>query len=230
MKRAGTLQTKSLAGSKGSFPDAAAAAANKKPRFNNSGGDDNDDFRRGNSEYGAGGDEGDDMMFEQKIEGIEEIEGGQSSEITSNGKWIRPVDVAYDTSKPLLVHWLDIDMISGAPLDYNPAGGDILGSKEGPVPVIRMFGVTPDGYSTMLAIHGFTPYFYASFNGVNEIPKQALGGIRAAMDQKVRILCFSCGLWLIDVYLLLLVSFFFLFLYTYLDSAFVFFANFSPLL
>jgi hypothetical protein len=186
MKRTGTLQTKSLAGSKGSFPDATAAAANKKPRFNNGGGDnDQDDFRRGNSEYGAGGDEGDDMMFEQKIEGIEEIEGGQSSEITSNGKWIRPVDVAYDTSKPLLVHWLDVDMISGAPLEYNPAGGDILGSKEGPVPVIRMFGVTPDGYSTMVAIHGFTPYFYASFNGVSEIPKQALGGIRSAMDQKV---------------------------------------------
>lgn len=36
------------------------------------------------------------------------------------------------------------------------------GSRIGPVPVIRLFGVTEQGNSVCCHVHGFTPYFYVS--------------------------------------------------------------------
>ena len=34
------------------------------------------------------------------------------------------------------------------------------GSQVGPVPIIRMYGVTNDGNSVLAYIHGYAPYFY----------------------------------------------------------------------
>ena len=34
------------------------------------------------------------------------------------------------------------------------------GSTVGPVPIIRMYGVTEIGNSVQMNVHGFTPYFY----------------------------------------------------------------------
>lgn len=34
------------------------------------------------------------------------------------------------------------------------------GSQVGPVPVICMYGVTMDGNSVAVYVHGFSPYFY----------------------------------------------------------------------
>ena len=34
------------------------------------------------------------------------------------------------------------------------------GAKSGPVPIIRMFGITMAGNSVLCHIHGFTPYLY----------------------------------------------------------------------
>jgi DNA polymerase delta subunit 1 len=170
MKRTGGFQKQANTAGGG------AAQTNKRAKFT-------EDY----DEFGGGGYEEedfgmlDDSYYEQKVEGIEEAE---NQEITS-GKWIRPRDVAWETSQPLLVHWLDLDMISGSPMDRNPAGGEVVGSKEGPVPVIRMYGVTPDGNSVMTCVHGFTPYLYAALVGVEDIPKSALGSIRSILDQKV---------------------------------------------
>ena len=35
------------------------------------------------------------------------------------------------------------------------------GSAVGPVPVVRMYGVTDNGHSVHCLVHGFAPYFYA---------------------------------------------------------------------
>lgn len=34
------------------------------------------------------------------------------------------------------------------------------GAQSGPVPVIRMYGVTMEGHSVLAHIHGFHPHFY----------------------------------------------------------------------
>lgn len=34
------------------------------------------------------------------------------------------------------------------------------GAQTGPVPVIRMYGVTMQGHSVLAHIHGFHPYFF----------------------------------------------------------------------
>lgn len=36
------------------------------------------------------------------------------------------------------------------------------GAQTGPVPIMRMFGVTAEGNSVCCHIHGFSPYFFAS--------------------------------------------------------------------
>lgn len=81
-------------------------------------------------------------LFYEKIEGVE---GDDTGEL--QGRWIRPKDVTWSAAEqPLIIHWLDIDMISGNPLTANPAGGKVVGSHESPVPIVRLFGVTREGF------------------------------------------------------------------------------------
>jgi DNA polymerase delta subunit 1 len=77
-------------------------------------------------------------------------------------------------------------MTSGDPLLYNPAGGGILGSTEGPVPIVRMYGVSQSGYSVMACIHGYTPYFFASIPSGVAPNETYLASLRGAMDQRVK--------------------------------------------
>lgn len=72
-------------------------------------------------------------------------------------------------------------------MDTNPAGGKILGSAEGPVPIIRMYGVCQDGRSVMSNIHGFTPYFYVSPPSGFDLSDNSLGLLRNSLDQRVSI-------------------------------------------
>lgn len=130
------------------------------------------------------GDEEGGMTYER----VETIDTDEKSEFAS-GKWIREREATgWDVKeKPLMFHWLDIDMVSGAVLDSNPSGGRIIGSTEGPVPIIRLYGVTQEGFSVMACIHGFTPYFYASVSGLPaHFPDEALAALRVAMDNKLR--------------------------------------------
>jgi DNA polymerase elongation subunit (family B) len=76
-------------------------------------------------------------------------------------------------------------MASGEPWHENP-DGNVVGSREGPVPVIRFYGVTAAGSSIMLSVHGFTPYFYVSLPSSFDLNNDAfLGALRSSLDQKV---------------------------------------------
>jgi DNA polymerase delta subunit 1 len=77
-------------------------------------------------------------------------------------------------------------MTSGEPLASNPSGRDVLGSKEGPVPIIRLYGITREGQSVMACVHGFTPYMYASLPSSMNLNEQSLAQLRHALDTKAR--------------------------------------------
>ena len=105
-------------------------------------------------------DEADDLMDDMLLDEDEllmETGTSEASELPASA-WSRrlrriqePVTSATDT---LEVQWLDIDMTSGQP--WTGPDGRVVGSVEGPVPVVRLYGVTALGSSVLVNVHGFT--------------------------------------------------------------------------
>ncbi|RYY86687.1 hypothetical protein EON63_05380 [archaeon] len=129
----------------------------------------------------------DEFISEQRIDVGEE---SAALQLQQKQKWFRATPESWNCKeKPLLLHWLDIDMYSGQPLAKNPDGvSKVPGSQEGPVPIIRIYGVTQEGHSVMCNVHGVTPYFYAQVMGYNEMSNEVAGSVRIALDQRVSIL------------------------------------------
>ncbi|XP_053671601.1 DNA polymerase delta catalytic subunit [Anopheles nili] len=102
---------------------------------------------------------------------------GPESENTC-AKWSRPDVEPLDSIKDKLVfQQIDIDHYIGQPLAGMP------GVQNGPVPVMRMFGVTMEGNSVCAHVHGFLPYLYlAAPRGFN---KSHLAEFRKALDRVV---------------------------------------------
>lgn len=127
----------------------------------------------------------DELLVEEMIEidGKDDADGNLRST-----KWSRAnADATYNVAdENLLFQWCDIDMTSSQPLTANPDGKAVVGSLEGPVPVVRLYGVTKDGKSVMATIHGFTPYFYVSAPQGADITDQSLGLLRTTLDQRMR--------------------------------------------
>ena len=82
----------------------------------------------------------------------------------ANVRWARPpLPPLNPAEHTVSFQWVDIDMTDGQPLTSNPAAGKpVLGASEGTVPVVRLFGVTGEGHSVCVHVHGFTPYFFVS--------------------------------------------------------------------
>eukprot|EP01138_Halocafeteria_seosinensis_P001695 gb/GECG01001738.1/.p1 GENE.gb/GECG01001738.1/~~gb/GECG01001738.1/.p1 ORF type:complete len:1129 (+),score=127.59 gb/GECG01001738.1/:1-3387(+) len=111
---------------------------------------------------------------------------GTASSVMSN-RWHRPppskeVDAKNDN---FVFQWMDADMYDGFPLSKNPDGSNqILGSTSGPVPVIRLYGVTNEGISACCHIHGFTPYFFSSVP--SNFDPNDIEQFRRALDSQVK--------------------------------------------
>ena len=75
-------------------------------------------------------------------------------------------------------------MVIGQPWEESP--GELVGSGEGPVPVIRMYGVARTGESVLLSVHGFTPYFYVSLPQSVDLSPSFLNALRVTADQRMK--------------------------------------------
>ncbi|XP_046394149.1 DNA polymerase delta catalytic subunit [Ischnura elegans] len=70
-------------------------------------------------------------------------------------KWSRPpLPKLNPEEEDLIFQQLDLDHYTGQPLKGMP------GAQIGPVPVMRMYGVTMEGHSVCCHVHGFSPYLF----------------------------------------------------------------------
>ncbi|XP_075212279.1 DNA polymerase delta 1, catalytic subunit isoform X2 [Lycorma delicatula] len=84
-----------------------------------------------------------------------EFKGQGPDTVQTSEKWSRrPPPKINPTVDKLEFQQIDIDHYSGSPLANMP------GSQIGPVPIMRMYGVTMEGHSVCCHVHGFSPYFF----------------------------------------------------------------------
>jgi len=109
---------------------------------------------------------------------------------TSTTRWTRPpLPANFGNHEELNVQWIDMDVISTAPLFKNPNPmkkapvGSVAGHQ---VPVLRAFGVDEKGHSVCIFIHGFTPYAYFAVPNTVSIDSSNLEPIRAKIEEELR--------------------------------------------
>uniref|UniRef100_A0A8C5Q3P7 DNA polymerase n=1 Tax=Leptobrachium leishanense TaxID=445787 RepID=A0A8C5Q3P7_9ANUR len=72
-----------------------------------------------------------------------------------NPKWLRPPLPNIDPKEDAVCfQQIELDHYIG------PSVPGMLGATNGPVPIVRVFGITAEGNSVLCHIHGFAPYFY----------------------------------------------------------------------
>jgi DNA polymerase delta subunit 1 len=136
------------------------------------------------------------MMEEQPIIDEEALGALDSvfSDITESQRqrWLRPSNKITDNSQDVSFQCFDMDTVGGNPLERNPSElvkdrSRVMGSSTGQVPIIRAYGVTGDGNSVAVFIHGFTPYCYfalpAGATFINT--EDNLAKIRASLNNRL---------------------------------------------
>ena len=129
----------------------------------------------------------DDLMEMDDLIGATQGLSDYDNDITGSqeDRWHRPDCSFLRNDTNIEIQWMDIDMTSGPPLSANPSGGEFVGLKTGPVPIIRMYGVSRDGFSVMVCVHGYIPYFFVSLPSHVHLPDISLEQLRSHLDQRV---------------------------------------------
>ncbi|BES99407.1 DNA polymerase [Nesidiocoris tenuis] len=115
-------------------------------------------------QLGDDDDEEDPCSFEATLANLTEVDEdfevcvGEGPEAEGKyTKWARkPPPELNPNQDTISFQQLEIDHYNGDPLPGMP------GCSRGPVPIMRLYGVTMDGNSVCCHVHGFTPYFYAT--------------------------------------------------------------------
>ena len=91
--------------------------------------------------------------FEEELAFFHSME--QDVSVTRSSQWSRPDPPQISAGRDKVIfQQIDIDHYIGEPLEGMP------GARNGPVPIVRMYGVTMEGNSVCAHVHGFLPYFY----------------------------------------------------------------------
>lgn len=153
---------------------------------------------------GGGEDEPDDLFVEDDImdsddfqeppeEILADIDVPKILEGEYVTRWSRPpVPPDLNNKVDLNVQWLDMDVISGDPLQANPniTRNEIVGASDGKVPILRAYGVSEAGNSVTIFIHGFTPYGYFALPPEYEIKDmEFLADIREVLHERLKTSC-----------------------------------------
>jgi len=115
-----------------------------------------------------------------------ETEDSNSADTEQQAQWGRPALAPINPeTDDVCFQWVDIDMIQGQPLQQNPKrGAKVPGAPQGPVPVVRLYGVSEAGNSVLAHVHGATPYLYAACP--RDFPEARLGDLRQALNEACR--------------------------------------------
>ena len=163
-------------------------------------------LRGGGYDDNVGGDAENEQLFLDEVDMIEEEEEQEPPEIPPGiddddeddavqllsdpaaQRWHRPaVRADLSNQDTLNLQWLDMDVVSGKPrkgtseLDPNKE----VGSQEGSVPVLRTYGVTDEGPSICVFIHGFTPYGCYAVPPEFTIDESKLDEMRSLLQAKL---------------------------------------------
>ncbi|XP_053690077.1 DNA polymerase delta catalytic subunit [Sabethes cyaneus] len=135
-------------------------------------GDDDEDEFESHFEAELANMEGDEMLEQAHLV-------GQGPEVENTcAKWSRPQPRDYNPNQDALIfQQIDIEHYVGQPMPGMP------GAQIGPVPVMRMFGITEEGNSVCAHVHGFTPYLYVA--APRGFTKSHLAEFRTALDKSV---------------------------------------------
>ncbi|CAF3586936.1 unnamed protein product, partial [Rotaria sp. Silwood2] len=150
MSATNNFKRKTFAGQNSSTTQSNGTQMKRPKRAND---DDEEDFMNDDPAY-------DDADPENKENAVE-LGQGPAYEAT-NIKWSRPDIPSINPSTDTLV-FQQIDLDTYTDFDSTP---HVLDKSRphvrGHIPVIRLYGVTDEGYSVMAHLHGYIPYFYAS--------------------------------------------------------------------
>ncbi|XP_076115768.1 DNA polymerase delta catalytic subunit-like [Mytilus galloprovincialis] len=120
------------------------------------------------------------MLDEMESETHQDTDGGMGpQDAEACAKWKRPPPPDLNIHKDKVVfQQIDVDHYIGKHMPKMP------GASSGPVPIVRMFGVTEDGNSVLAHIHGFAPYFFVPAQ--TGFKAESCNAFRTALDDAVK--------------------------------------------
>jgi DNA polymerase delta subunit 1 len=126
---------------------------------------------------------------EAAVVGADDVVQVLKASLPAAQRWQRPpVRSDMDNRADMNLQWIDMDVVSGQPL---PSVNELepnkkVGSQQGQVPVLRTYGVTEEGPSICVFLHGFTPYACFAVPPECTVDPSQVPAMRQALDSALQ--------------------------------------------